>query len=178
MRTSPVIGALCGLLAASVAHGNTTPQAPSLSYLGTLNLTLAPPIAVGVGPLGDRNFFAITGGSFAGPVLSATVPGVGGDWGLGDPLAGNFKVEARYHLRTADGANIYGQSEGPQQGTLTHTRIKFETGHPNYQWLNTAVAVGIGSSDPELKWTAIEMWQLESPKPEGKGKGKERRRRM
>ncbi|KAK0610885.1 hypothetical protein B0T14DRAFT_500085 [Immersiella caudata] len=167
-----VTTAVSGLLVASIANANPTPPAPSLSYLGTLNLTLAPPIAIGVGPLGDRNFFAITGGSFTGPVLSATVPPVGGDWGLGHPSVGAFKVEARYHLRTSDGANIYGQSEGPQQEDLvsTHTRIKWETGHPRYEWVNKMAAVGIGSSDPELKWTAIEMWKVEGPKREGKGR--------
>ena len=72
MQIPTATAALSGLLVAPLALGNTTPPAPSLSYLGTLNITLAPPIAIGVGPLGDRNFFAITGGTFNGPVLTGS----------------------------------------------------------------------------------------------------------
>ncbi|KAK0648099.1 hypothetical protein B0T16DRAFT_295101, partial [Cercophora newfieldiana] len=122
----------------------TTPPSPTFSYLGRFNATLDTPVAVGVGQFGDRNFFAITGGTFTGPVFNATILPYGGDWGLGDPTTGGFYVDARYQLQTADGANIYGESNGPQQDLTTiHTRVRFETGHKDYKWINKAVVVGI-----------------------------------
>jgi hypothetical protein len=60
-------GALAGT---TKTKRTTTPTPPGLSYLGTVNIDLAPPIEVGVGPLGDRNIFAIEGGTFAGPIFN------------------------------------------------------------------------------------------------------------
>jgi len=61
------INVLAALLGTSLA---TTPLPPGLSYLGRFNATLNTPVAVGVGQFGDRNFFAITGGTFTGPVFN------------------------------------------------------------------------------------------------------------
>jgi hypothetical protein len=46
------------------------PAAPGLSYLYSLNCTLAPPIAVGSGPHGTRTVIPIVGGTFSGPKLN------------------------------------------------------------------------------------------------------------
>ena len=45
----------------------TPPPTPGLSYLGTATISIASPFKVGPGPLGDRNVYPITGGSFTGP---------------------------------------------------------------------------------------------------------------
>jgi len=59
--------------AGALLHGvSGTPTPPSLSYLGTVNASLAAPVPVGVGPLGARTIFGITGGIFKGPVFSGT----------------------------------------------------------------------------------------------------------
>jgi len=64
-------GALAGTTPKTTKRTTTTtPTPPGLSYLGTVNIDLAPPIEVGVGPLGDRNIFAIEGGTFAGPIFN------------------------------------------------------------------------------------------------------------
>ncbi|GAB1314604.1 Scytalone dehydratase [Madurella fahalii] len=144
------------------------PRAPGLTYLGTANITLAPPIPVGPGPRGDRNIFAITGGIFSGPRLSGTIPGFGGDWGLGDPTAGNFYVDARYQIQTAEGANIMVEANGPQQPEgILHTRNRFETGHPDYYWLNNIVAIGIVQPGPDVKYIIVDLWKMESPVTKG-----------
>lgn len=49
---------------------NATPTAPGLTYLYTLNCTLAPAINIGYGPRGNRVAIPITGGYFNGPKLS------------------------------------------------------------------------------------------------------------
>ena len=109
----------------------------------------------------------------------ASIPGFGGDWGLGDPLAGNFYIDARYQLQTPDGADILVTANGPQQpdGVL-HTRVKFETGHPDYYWLNGIVAVAITTPNADVSGITVDIWRMEKPatRPEGKGKGKGKRR--
>ena len=58
----------CSLFGAALSQAAVaTPATPRLSYLGTASITIASPFKVGQGPLGDRNVYAITGGSFAGP---------------------------------------------------------------------------------------------------------------
>lgn len=52
------------------AQNTTTPSAPGLTYLYTLNCTLGTSIDIGNGPKGQRVAIPITGGSFAGPRLS------------------------------------------------------------------------------------------------------------
>ncbi|KAK1836446.1 hypothetical protein QBC39DRAFT_338115, partial [Podospora conica] len=157
--------------ACALFHGVTgTPSPPALTYLGSANASLATPIAVGVGPLGPRTIIGITGGTFKGPRFSASISNIGGgDWGLGDPAAHAFYVDARYVMRTTDGANIYVVASGPQQDSgVIHSRVKFETGHPKYSWLNKVVAIGFEYPGPG--YIIIDVWKVESPVA---GKGEE-----
>lgn len=140
----------------------TPPSPPGLTYLYTLNCTLGDPYQIGWGPRGDRVAIPITGGSFHGPRLSGTVSNLGADWGTTDNRTGVFSADTRYNLVTDDGANIFIQTSGPAQpdGHL-HLREVFETGDPDYYWLNNIVAVGILTSGDG--WVSIDSWQLESP---------------
>lgn len=90
------------------------------------------------------------------------VSNLGADWGISDNNTGIFSADTRYNLVTDDGANIFIQTSGPKQpdGHL-HLREIFETGHPDYYWLNEIVAVGILTSGDG--WVSIDSWQLESP---------------
>lgn len=170
---------------------NATPVAPGFTYLYTLNCTLAPAIEIGDGPKGNRVAIPIIGGYFNGPRLSGefldsssatsflrpqwqrhaeqpqgNVSNLGADWGTTDNKTALFSADTRYNLVTNDGANIFIQTGGPQQpdGRL-HLRQIFETGHPDYYWLNNIVAVGILSADPTGNgaWVSIDAWQVESP---------------
>lgn len=94
------------------------------------------------------------------------VPGYGGDWGYGNPFAGDFWIDARYQLQTPDGANIYIQANGPQQPSgLLHTRVTLETGHPDWFWLNSAVAIGITTLAPSGTTIFVELWSMVAPPP-------------
>lgn len=97
---------------------------------------------------------------------SGNVSDLGADWGVTDNNTGIFSADTRYNLATNDGANIFIQTSGPKQpdGHL-HLRQIFETGHPDYYWLNNIVAVGILTADPTGNgaWVSIDAWQLESP---------------
>ena len=134
---------------------------PKLEYLMTFKADLKPPVEVGDGPLGTRQIYDVTGGSFEGPRLKGRVLASGGDWLLmGSDGVGRLDVRAA--LETHDGARIYVQYYGvlvpneavakalagggeTQYGdTYFMTQPRFETGDPNYAWLNSVVAVAEG----------------------------------
>ena len=138
---------------------------PKLEYLMTFTADLKPPVDIGGGPAGTRQIYDVTGGSFEGPRLKGSVLASGGDWLLmGSDGVGRLDVRAP--LETDDGARIYVQyygvlvmneavgkalSEGgeTQYGdTYFMTQPRFETGDPNYAWLNSVVAVAEGRALP------------------------------
>jgi hypothetical protein len=175
------VSALSALIAAPVA-AIPSPDPPSLKFLYAMNATVGEPIEVGNGPWGERVAIPLTGGTFKGPRLSGrqtpnpfpmiqrsqltnTVLGevldVGAEWGVTDSH-GTFRADARYQLRTDDGANIYVQVNGPSQGEgHAQSRIILETGNEDYYWLNDIVVVGVTTLGHG--WVAVDAWELVSP---------------
>jgi hypothetical protein len=72
MRLTAALSTLCAITA--LAQNTTAPSPPTLTYLYTLNCTLADAITIGPGPRGSRVAIPITGGTFAGPKLNGTSP--------------------------------------------------------------------------------------------------------
>lgn len=72
MRASMVLAPIFALQAIAQA---AAPKAPGLTYLYTLNATLASSIPIGAGPKGNRVAIPITGGSFSGPKLKGMCEG-------------------------------------------------------------------------------------------------------
>jgi hypothetical protein len=70
MRLTAALSTLCALTA--LAQNTTAPNPPTLTYLYTLNCTLADAITIGPGPRGSRVAIPITGGTFSGPKLNGT----------------------------------------------------------------------------------------------------------
>lgn len=86
---------------------------------------------------------------------------LGAEWGVTDSN-GTFRADARYQLKTDDGANIYVQVNGPSQGEgHSQSRIILETGSEEYYWLNDILAVGITTLGHG--WVAVDAWELVSP---------------
>lgn len=126
-----------------------------------LHADLKPPVDVGPGPFGTRQIFDVTGGRFEGPGLNGSVVASGADWILvgGDGVG---RLDVRATLRTDDGALVYVKYPGVlvfNEAVMTalaeggavqfgdtefFTQPLFETGDPNYAWLNSVVAVGEG----------------------------------
>jgi len=140
---------------------NFQPVTPQLDYLFQATVTLAAPLSVGATGLGERRIIAITGGHFTGDQLSGEIVPGGADWQLVRP-DGAALLDARYTLRTGDGALIYVSNRGIRHGpAAVLTRLAqgeavdpatyyfratptFETGHPQYSWLNNIIAVCSG----------------------------------
>ncbi|MFT4240834.1 MAG: DUF3237 domain-containing protein [Acidovorax sp.] len=136
---------------------------PVLRHLFTLHATLAAPLDAGDGPLGRRTLNSVSEGQFSGARLKGHVNPGTGDWML--TRSGIRVVDARIVLVTDDGALIHMRYGGRirfddadlsalASGRTRHlvdpsryyfrTTPVFETGAPNYLWLNGIVAVGTG----------------------------------
>ena len=137
---------------------NLQPVTPKLERLFRAVVEIAAPISVGMTPLGERRIIPITGGHFEGERLAGTVLPGGADWQL-VRADGSALLEARYTLRTQDGAFVYVRNRGVRSGPpdvlarlrtgesvepasyYFRTTPTFETGAPPYTWLNDLVAV-------------------------------------
>ena len=114
---------------------------------------------------GNRRIIPITGGTFDGPSIKGTIVPGGADWQIirGDGVA---ELEARYTLRTDDGALVYVVNRGYRHGPPEvmqrlakgeHVDPKeyyfratptFETSAQKYNWLNKYVFVAAGERKP------------------------------
>jgi hypothetical protein len=142
------------------------PVAPRLDFLMRVTVLLSPALVVGETGCGTRRVINITGGHFHGismdgrPFAGEVLPG-GADWQLvrADGVA---VLDARYTLRTGDGALIYVQNRGLRHGPpevlaalargedadpasyYMRTSPIFECGDRRYSWLNALIAIGSG----------------------------------
>ncbi|MFI6868907.1 DUF3237 domain-containing protein [Nocardia sp. NPDC050406] len=126
-------------------------------------IDLEAPLNIG-GPLGHRALFGAARGTFEGPKLRGEVLPGGGDWALFRTDA-TMNLDVRITLRVDDGAQVYMSYSGrwttppelrPEMGDSAtrhlvdpdryyfRTAPMFETGAPNYRWLNDIVCVGFG----------------------------------
>ena len=139
----------------------TEPTIPSLELLCRVTVELAAPLDVGTTPLGERRVIPIVGGHFAGERLNGEVLPGGADWQL-VRTDGAALLDARYTLRTGDGALIYISNRGLRHGPpevlarlrrgeavepgryYFRTAMSFETGSTAYAWLNNLLAVCSG----------------------------------
>jgi len=125
---------------------------------------LNPRLGIGDGPFGRRILFGAAGGTFEGPKLRGEVVPGGGDWAL-FRADGAMSLDVRLTLRTHDDALVqmtYGgrwitpaELKGDMADPVKRTQVDparyyfrtnplFETGAPQYAWLNDIVCVGQG----------------------------------
>ena len=112
-------------------------------------------VSMGKTPEGERRVVPITGGTFEGPGLKGTIMPGGEDWQLVRE-DGVMQLDARYWLRTEDGAIIRVHNQvlvgPPPQGQAAGQRyrrssVRFEAPIGKYDWLNQAVFVGTITPD-------------------------------
>ena len=135
------------------------PVVPKLSRLCRASVKVAAPLDLGATPAGTRRIVAIQGGTVEGERLSGEIVPGGADWQIVRD-DGTALLEARYTVRTHDGALIYvcntgirrgprevlariaaGEPVDPREYYFRSTPV-FETGDSRYAWLNGIVAVG------------------------------------
>jgi hypothetical protein len=137
------------------------PVTPTLSHLFRAEVALGDVQEVGETPQGRRRIISIIGGAFTGERLSGVVLPGGADWQIARS-DGVAVLDARYTLRTSDGALIYvcnrGLRHGPPEVLAQLARGEavdpmayyfratpmFETGATQYAWLNNLIAVCSG----------------------------------
>jgi hypothetical protein len=134
------------------------PPTPRLELLCHVAVKIAAPQLVGAVLTGERRIIPITGGRFEGQKLRGEVLPGGADWQI-VAADGTALLEARYTLRTEDGALIYVRNTGFRHGppevlaaiargeqvdpTKYYFRATptFETGDKRYAWLNRLLAI-------------------------------------
>jgi hypothetical protein len=94
---------------------NAGPDAPQLEFVFEARVAVDPPLDLGDVAKGGRRIVPITGGDFSGPQISGKVVPGGADWQVlrGDGVS---ELEARYTLRTDDGALIYVRNHALRHG--------------------------------------------------------------
>ncbi|MFN2424819.1 MAG: DUF3237 domain-containing protein [Candidatus Binatia bacterium] len=139
----------------------------SLEHIFSLTIPLDAPQWVGATPEGLRIIFPTAGGEVDGPRLRGRVLPGGGDWFTGR-RDGVGILDVRTTIETHDGALIYlfytGVADLGEDGydravrgelpplLKLRTAPRFQTAHPDYQWLNRLQCVGIGeAATGELK---------------------------
>lgn len=118
--------------------------------LCTVEIALTEPIIFGHGPSGLRAVGPVTSGTVRGDRLSGTLsPQAGADWlTINDNV---MSVDVRLTIVTDGGARIFVQYQGRSDvtngpgSTPVYVAPRFETGHPDYTWLNLVQAVGKGA---------------------------------
>ncbi len=145
---------------------------PNFRLLYDCVLHANPPQLIGETPHGVRRVIEITGGWFDGPNLSGEVLPGGSDWQLIRP-DGVVDLESRFMLRTGDNALIFVYNRGvrvadPEVSRMLdngedvdpsryrfRTTPTFETGAPQYLWLNSVVAVATAARRPRGSEIAV-----------------------
>lgn len=134
---------------------------PSLRHVADFDINLSPIEEMGDGRGGKRRIIPIIGGRVSGPAFSGEILNIGADWQT-IFNSGLAELDTRYAFRTDDGAVIeiinFGYRRGPAEVMkriaagedvdpseyYMRTHARLETGHPDYQWVNDTLFLGVG----------------------------------
>ncbi len=138
---------------------------PKLDFIFAAHVTVEPPLDLGDVGKGGRRIIPITGGDFSGPQIRGKVVPGGADWQV-LRYDGVAELEARYTLRTDDGALIYvrnlafrhgppeviaalaaGRSVDPASYYFRGTTF-FETSAARYAWITKHIIVCTAEREP------------------------------
>ncbi|KPF99142.1 hypothetical protein IP86_09805 [Rhodopseudomonas sp. AAP120] len=128
-------------------------------YVFTITAHIGEVISAGDTGAGVRRVIPVIGGSVKGEGVSGRILPSGADFQIIRPNE-LIELEAKYAFETDDGAVVYVENIGIRFGPIEllqklkrgepvdpkliyfRTRPRFETGHPNYQWLTTHLFIG------------------------------------
>ncbi len=135
----------------------------SLVPLCTVDLTIDRAKFVGAGPAGDRWVAQVTGMVLNGDRIRAQLVGQAADYVT--VSGGVATIDVRALVETDDGALIVIQYRGRTNATTrvgsspAYVTPTFDTGHPDYSWLNCIQAVG-RSQPSDLKSAHYDWYEL------------------
>lgn len=139
---------------------------PELNHLCDIEVEVGPIRDLGPTPHGSRRIIPILGGRVSGPHLQAEVVPGGADWQY-VRHDGVIELEARYSIRTVDGAEIAVTNRGLRRAppevmerlsrgervdpteVYCRTVPVFEAPAGRYAWLNCSVFVGEATRLPD-----------------------------
>jgi Protein of unknown function (DUF3237) len=142
-----------------------TVSVPQLEFIFAARVTVDKPLDLGDVGKGGRRIVPIGGGEFSGPHIRGQVLPGGADWQV-IRTDGVAELEARYTLRTDDGALIYVRNLGLRHGppdviaALAAGRpvepssyyfrgaTFFETSDIRYAWITKNIVVCMGEREP------------------------------
>jgi Protein of unknown function (DUF3237) len=143
----------------------TAEAPPALEFVFAAHVTVDTPLDLGDVGKGGRRIISITGGDFSGPQIRGVVVPGGADWQIlrSDGVA---ELEARYILRTDDGALIHVRNHALRHGPAdviaalaAGRRVDpatyyfrgatfFETSALRYAWITKQIIVCTGEREP------------------------------
>jgi hypothetical protein len=140
------------------------PAPPALIPMTRVRCEVDALITLGPGPYGERRYVPLGGGTVVGPELNGTLVEGGVDWQV-NRADGVLDIAAHYVIRTDDGALVEVQSNGMRHGPAAvmarlaageavgrdeyffRTVMRFTTGAPQWQHLNTVMALAVGQRE-------------------------------
>jgi len=143
-----------------------------------MHADLETPQMVGATPQGMRQIFPVKAGTVEGPRIKGEVLSGGGDWAL-VRSDGAIQLDVRATVRMDDGALVYATYGGlivaspevfgrlfqgqdvPLSEYYFYTNPMFQTGAPQYAWLNQLIAIGRGKVVPG--GVEYRVWAVQKP---------------
>ena len=131
------------------------PPTPRLELISHATIQVAAPQTTGRTAVGERRTVQILSGRFDGRLNGEVLPG-GADYQIVAP-DGTSHLDARYMIRSDDGAVILVRNSGIRHGVIGDDPSKyyfrssprFETGDERYLWLNKIIAICSGARTPD-----------------------------
>ena len=149
---------------------------PDLKFVCQARFEVTAPVEIGRTADGIYRMIPITGGTVTGPGIAGVVLPGGADWQRVRP-DGTAEIEARYLIRTEDGATISVLNKGLRGGPAEvmrrlaagepvnpaeyyfRTAPQFQTGDERYAWLTQRLFLGVGERGPGH--VLIRFWAVE-----------------
>jgi hypothetical protein len=133
--------------------------------LGTMDIELGEPVIVGDGPKGSRMVVDVLSVKLRGERVQAELAtNDAADWLT---ISDNGKLGAldvRLTLKTEDGAFIYVEYSGrmDMEAGLIAVAPTFQTGSPDYSWLNRIQAVAAGSVNADTGLLTYTLYEAQA----------------
>lgn len=140
------------------------PPPPALLPMTQVICQVGQLVTLGPGPLGERRYVALGGGTVRGPELNGSLVEGGVDWQI-NRADGVLEIDAHYVIRADDGALIEVRSQGLRCGPAPvmarlaagepvrrdeyyfRTLVRMTTGAPRWQHLNQCLVIAVGQRE-------------------------------